>query len=237
MAANCHRPHDDGDDERVTADQVLTVRGDAELVARAGHLFTGAQHEFVCVARDLNTWSQPAARQAISNRMRGAGEAGFAVNKLLSPAALADEAARLHLHQVMAKGARVRISSTQLPHETIIIDRRVMILAGRDTPGLREFTVTTSPTLVGGVYALFQAAWETATDLAAYLGGEVPHLDADSLTVLRALGAGHTDETAARQLGLSLRTYRRRVAELMAKLEADSRFQAGLRVGELRLNG
>ncbi|MEU7899236.1 DNA-binding response regulator [Nonomuraea sp. NPDC049152] len=220
----------------MTADQVLTVRGDAELVARAGHLFTGAQHEFVCVARDLNTWSQPEARQAISNRMRAVGEAGFTVNKLLSPTALADEAARAHLRQVMAKGARVRISSTQLPHETIIIDRRVMILAGRDAPGLREFTVTTSPALVGGVYALFQAAWETATDLAAYLGGDVPHLDADSLTVLRALGAGHTDETAARQLGLSLRTYRRRVAELMAKLEADSRFQAGLRVGELRLN-
>jgi DNA-binding NarL/FixJ family response regulator len=221
----------------MTADQVLTVRGDAELVARAGHLFAGAQHEFVCVARDLDTWSQPAARQAISGRMRAGGEAGFAVNKLLSPAALADEATRLHLRQVMASGARVRISSTPLPHETIIIDRRVMILAGRDAPGLREFTVTTSPTLVGGVYALFQAAWETATDFASYLGGDVPHLDADSLTILRALGAGHTDETAARQLGLSLRTYRRRVAELMAKLEAGSRFQAGLRVGELRLNG
>ncbi|GAA0440894.1 hypothetical protein Acor_12140 [Acrocarpospora corrugata] len=220
----------------MTADQVLTVRGDAELIARAGHLFTGAKHEFVCAARDLNTWSLPSARQSISSKMLAASEVGFAVNKLLSPVALTDEAARLHLRQVMSKGARVRISSTQLPYETIIIDRRVMILAGRDAPVQREFTVTTSPTLVGGVYALFQAAWATATDLAAYFHGDVPHLDADSLTVLRALGAGHTDETAARQLGLSLRTYRRRVAELMAKLEADSRFQAGLRVGELRLN-
>lgn len=220
----------------MTADQVVTVRGDAELVARAGHLFTGAQHEFVCAARDLNTWSQPAARQAIGDRVRAVGDAGFAVNKLLSPTALVDEAARLHLRQVMAEGAQVRISSAQLPHETIIIDRRVMILAGRGAPGLREFTVTTSPALVGGVYALFQAAWETSTDLVAYLSGDVPHLDADSLMVLRALGAGHTDETAARKLGLSLRTYRRRVAELMTKLEADSRFQAGLRVGELGLN-
>ncbi|WP_248962207.1 DNA-binding response regulator [Sphaerisporangium perillae] len=221
----------------MSADEVLTVRGDAELVARAGHLFAGAQHEFVCVARDLDTWSQPAARQAIANRMPPAGETGFTVSKLLSPAALAGEAARLRLREVMAKGARVRISSTRLPHETIIIDRRVMILAGRDTPGLREYTVTTSPALVGGVYALFRAVWETGTDLAAYFSGEMPHLDADSLAVLRALGAGHTDETASRQLGLSLRTYRRRVAELMAKLEADSRFQAGLRAGELGLTG
>jgi hypothetical protein len=38
--------------------------------------------------------------------------------------------------------------------------------------------------------------------------------------------AGLSDEAAARRLGTSLRTYRR-VAELMAALEAGSRFQAG----------
>ncbi|WP_433352176.1 DNA-binding response regulator [Microtetraspora malaysiensis] len=221
----------------MTADQVITVHGDAELVARAGHLFAGTQREFVCAARDLNTWSQPEARQAISRRMRGTDTSGITVDKLVSPAALADEAARSHLREVAARGARVRISSAPLPHETIIIDRRVMILAGRGAPGMREFTVTTSPVLVDGVYSLFRAAWETATDLAAYLRGDVPHLDADSRAVLRALGAGYTDESAARQLGLSLRTYRRRVAELMATLEADSRFQAGLRAGELGLTG
>ncbi|WP_157545225.1 DNA-binding response regulator [Microtetraspora fusca] len=221
----------------MTADQVISFHGDAELVARAGHLFAGTRHEFVCAARDLNTWSQPEARQAISRRMGGADTSGITVDKLVSPAALADEAARSHLREVAARGARVRISSAPLPHETIIIDRRVMILAGRGTPGMREFTVTTSPVLVDGVYSLFRAAWETATDLAAYLRGDVPHLDTGSRAVLRALGAGYTDESAARQLGLSLRTYRRRVAELMTTLEADSRFQAGLRAGELGLTG
>jgi DNA-binding NarL/FixJ family response regulator len=44
-----------------------------------------------------------------------------------------------------------------------------------------------------------------------------------------------TDEAAARQLGTSLRTYRWRVAELLAAFEARSRFQAGLRAGELGL--
>jgi DNA-binding NarL/FixJ family response regulator len=50
-----------------------------------------------------------------------------------------------------------------------------------------------------------------------------------------ALGSGLTDEAAAKRIGVSLRTYRRRVAELMARLEVDSRFQAGLRAGELGL--
>jgi DNA-binding NarL/FixJ family response regulator len=44
-----------------------------------------------------------------------------------------------------------------------------------------------------------------------------------------------TDVTAARELGMSLRTYRRRVAELLVALGADSRFQAGMRAGELGL--
>jgi DNA-binding NarL/FixJ family response regulator len=174
---------------------------------------------------------------AISRRMRTSDAKGLVVNKLLSPIALADEAQRLHLRQVAARGAEVRISGSVLPHETIIIDRRVMILAGRDTPGGREFTVTTSPVLVGGVHALFCAAWEAATDLEGYLRRDVPHLAPDGRTILRALGSGLTDETAARQLGVSLRTYRRRVVELMTTLEAESRFQAGLHAGKLGLTG
>jgi len=82
---------------------------------------------------------------------------------------------------------------------------------------------------VGGAYSLFTAAWEAATDLDAYLRGEVPELAPEAREILRALGAGLTDEVAARRLGTSLRTYRRRVAELMAVLEAGSRFQAGVR--------
>jgi DNA-binding NarL/FixJ family response regulator len=221
----------------VRDEQVITVHGDDELIVRAGHLFAGAQTEFVCAARDLNTWSQPQARTAIRRRMATSGAARLVVNKLLSPIALADEAQRLHLRQVTAHGAQVRISGSALPHETIIIDRRVMILAGREAPGGREFTVTASPALVGGVHALFRAAWEAAVDLDAYLRRDVPHLDLDGRTILRALGSGLTDATAARQLGVSLRTYRRRVAELMTTLEAESRFQAGLRAGKLGLTG
>lgn len=52
---------------------------------------------------------------------------------------------------------------------------------------------------------------------------------------LRVIPATMTDVTASRELGMSLRTYRRRVAELLVALGADSRFQAGVRAGELGL--
>ncbi|MFD0567083.1 hypothetical protein ACFQ2M_37865 [Kitasatospora saccharophila] len=41
------------------------------------------------------------------------------------------------------------------------------------------------------------------------------------------MGHGHTDESAGRKLGLSLRTVRRMMQDLMNRLGAESRFQAG----------
>ncbi|MFE9097977.1 DNA-binding response regulator [Streptomyces sp. NPDC007264] len=214
---------------------VVTIRGDLELLARTEHVFSSVREEFVCAARDLDTWSRPETRQAAGDRLPDGSIRQ--IRKLFSPASLADRRSREHLGRLVDQGAQVRIAATALPHETIIIDRRFAILAGSAAPGGREYTLTTAPTLVGGVYALFEAAWETATDLQVLLRGEHPHLDAESRTVLRALGSGATDETAARQLGMSVRTYRRRVAGLLDALDAASRFQAGVRAGELRWLG
>lgn len=227
-------PVDGGQTGRVPDDQTSTVRGDAELIARAGHLFDTVHQEFACAARDLATWPRPEARSAVARRVLSPGTDSFTVRKLMSPLALADETQRAHLRRLDAAG-KVRISSAPLPHETIILDRRVAILAGQPSPLGREYTVTTSPVLVGGVCSLFDAAWEAAIDLGAYLRGEVPELAPEAREILRALGTGLTDEAAARRLGTSLRTYRRRVAELMAALDAGSRFQAGVRAGELGL--
>lgn len=214
---------------------MFSVRGDAELIARAGHLLESAQTEFLCAVRDLRTWTRPEARAGVRTRLRTADSPHYTSHKLLSPVALVHEADRAHLRLTQSRGVLVRISSAPLPHETIIIDQRVMVLAGPQTPAGREYTVTTSQVLIGGVHSLFRAVWDTAVDLDTYLHSDIPHLDADGRVILKALGSGLTDQSAARRLGVSLRTYRRRVAELMAKLEADSRFQAGLRAGELGL--
>jgi len=214
---------------------LITVHGDAELMVHTAHLFAGARTEFSCAARDLDTWSQPAARAAIG---RQAGELPpMRVRKLLSPLALASEASREHLREIAAHGAGVRIAGTPLPRETIVLDRRFMILAGADAPRGRQFTVTTSETLVSGMLSLYDAAWESATALDTFLVSERPQLTAAGRDILHELAAGRTDETAARRLGLSVRTYRRRVAELMQSLDADSRFQAGVRAGALGLTG
>jgi hypothetical protein len=217
-------------------EQVVTVRGEEELVRRAGHLFVGARTEFTCAATDLETWSRTTGRMAVTTGVRRQVADGLVVRKLYTAAALDTEEHRTHLRDAEAQGVRVRISPAPLPHETIIIDRRVMILAGAPDGAERTFTVTTAAGLIDGVRALFRVAWDAAEPLDAWLRGSGPRLDPADRLILRGLASGLTDEAAARRLGMPLRTYRRRVAELMRQLGSDSRFQAGVQVGKLGLN-
>lgn len=219
----------------MAAQTTITVRGERELAARAGHLFAEPATEFLCAASDLNTWSHHSARAAAAEQMRARVAGGLTIRKLYSPAALADEEQRMHLLDLRTAGAQVRITTTGLPHETIISDRSAMILAGKKTAGEREFTATTSSTLIDAVYSMFDAAWEGAVTLDEYLAQDLPAIDDDGRALLQMLTTGLTDETAARKMGISLRTYRRRVAEMMRLLEAESRFQAGVRAGSLGL--
>lgn len=191
-------------------------------------LFGETTRAFFCATNDLHTWSRPEAREAMVRRLRPRAANGMVVRKLCTPAVLADEEQRLHLFDVAAAGGQVRVRAAALPHETIIVDRRVMILEGRNGAHGREFTITTAPALVGGVHALMCATWDAGTPIADYLRRDTEGLDAGSLAVLRALAAGLTDAVGARRVGMSVRTYRRRVAELTTTLEADSRSQAGV---------
>ncbi|MFD4629056.1 DNA-binding response regulator [Streptomyces sp. NPDC058284] len=218
-------------------DQIVSLRGERELVRRAGSLFTGAREEFLCAAADLVTFSAGVNAAFAGGRRPPLTPGGLAMRKLYTPRALADQGSEERLLRIAESGAQVRISAAPLAHEAIVIDRRVAILAGAPVRGVRTFTVIRSQVAVEGVRALVYAAWETATDLAEFRRTRPPALDDEARRVLRALGAGHTDEVAARELGMSLRTYRRRVADLMTTLGATSRFQAGLRAREPAFDG
>ena len=50
------------------------------------------------------------------------------------------------------------------------------------------------------------------------------------MQVIEQLATGVTDRTASQRLGLSPRTFSRRVSELLVQLHAESRFQAGVEV-------
>jgi DNA-binding NarL/FixJ family response regulator len=61
----------------------------------------------------------------------------------------------------------------------------------------------------------------------------VPDYDEQLLELTRLLAAGMQDARIARYLGISERTVRRRVAEMLAALGVETKFQAALRAREL----
>jgi DNA-binding CsgD family transcriptional regulator len=80
--------------------------------------------------------------------------------------------------------------------------------------------------LVEALTLLFELMWERAAPVPALdLGEARPDL---RRFLLQQLAAGAKDEQIARTLGLSLRTVRRRVADILIDLGVDSRFQAGV---------
>lgn len=205
---------------------VAVVRGEPELFERTAHLFAAAT-EVSCAARDLHTWSvaQPTALQ------REQAVRTTNLRKVYLPGVLFDPALAEHLRFMTEHGARVRITEREI-NETILLDRRIAIIAGDRVAGVRSYTVVSSPELVQGIQSLFEAAWHGATDLASY---QARFTELGAREILEQLVSGCKDETAARALGVGLRTYRRRVAELMELLGASSRFQAGARAREAGL--
>jgi DNA-binding CsgD family transcriptional regulator len=89
------------------------------------------------------------------------------------------------------------------------------------------------PSVVATTAELFERIWLTATPLIpAEPTASAPALDDCTLDarereLLSLLSAGSTDESAAARLGVSVRTVRRMMADIMHRLGARSRFQAG----------
>jgi len=209
----------------MSLDRPPVVYGEEELLARTTHLFATAS-EVWCAALDVSAWA--------TRRRFDVPVPAPRLRKLYRPGALLDPSMAQHLRVVaQSRDAEVRITPDDI-NETIIIDRRLAILAGDVRGGRRGYGVVSESAVVDNVASLFESAWRSATDLAVY---DAQHAELSELAprVLELLATGCKDEIAARKLALSVRTYRRRVAELMNALGAESRFQAGVRARELGL--
>jgi predicted DNA-binding transcriptional regulator len=128
-----------------------------------------------------------------------------------------------------------------LPMKLLLADRETALLPlGRDNYDLAPAAVIVhSSGLVDALAALFDQYWEASTPLVVNIGldgGEtgadarpaIPwQLDAEDSRILSLLIGGVTDEAIARQLGVRLRTVRRRVQAMMHAASALNRAQLG----------
>ncbi|MDT9685690.1 helix-turn-helix transcriptional regulator [Streptomyces sp. TRM76323] len=136
-----------------------------------------------------------------------------------------------HAQWLTERGAEVR-TVPALPMRLWIKDQELAMVPIDPADSAAGAVLLRQPGAVAAFLALFEAVWASAVPF-----GEAPRRSLEDpgsqpRELLRLLAQGYTDEAAARRLGISLRSERRLISELMEKLDAQSRFQLGQRAVE-----
>jgi hypothetical protein len=215
-----------GEVEDVRAlDGELSTGGDA--LALLTDLIESSRGDLLFLRPDA--WLMP-RESAISQVVRRAVDAGRRSRAVYPLRALHEDPDALQLR--VESGEEVRVID-DLPTRLLVIGTTHAVvpepLGFSDSPRL----LVRQGALVAALALLFERYWERAVPISELAGqsgllpGQSGPRGAERTFLLRQLQAGAKDEQIARTMGISLRTVRRRVSELMIELGADTRFQAG----------
>ncbi|MCX4752061.1 helix-turn-helix transcriptional regulator [Kitasatospora purpeofusca] len=176
----------------------------------------------VLVSKHGGSFPPAALREALPRDLALLGR-GIRMRSLYQHATRFDQPTRMHAEQLIGAGAEVRTLPEVLP-QMIIVDGALALLPARSGGAL----VIREPDLLAYLLDVFARDWENATPFAT--GPQAAHDIAVTVkqSILVLLAKGLKDESIARRLGISLRTCRRHVSEILEGLGAHSRFQAGV---------
>ncbi|MER7487787.1 helix-turn-helix domain-containing protein [Streptomyces sp. NPDC126497] len=203
---------------------------DRSVGDRAEELTGRARREVLAMHPD---WTLPPEMIPVARRVGlSCLRRGVTVKALVHKRALEDEATSALLTEMIRHGAQVRLLDGGF--EYVLIADRETVLVQAEPGASPSTTLMEQEALVGTLLSFFDRCWSQALDASALLlpdHGPAP-LDGTHLKVLQAMTRADKDEVGARELGMSVRTYRGRVAELLKHLHAATRFQAALRAKE-----
>jgi hypothetical protein len=146
-------------------------------------------------------------------------------SRAVYPSAVLEESPELVRARAEA-GEQVRVLPT-VPTRLAVIGDAAALLSERFGVADGRRLVLRQPSLVAAATLMFEGLWAKALPVPALEGGRSDDGAEGTRLLLQQLAGGAKDEQIARALGLSVRTVRRRVAELLDELGATSRFQAG----------
>ncbi|MFE4826457.1 LuxR C-terminal-related transcriptional regulator [Streptomyces sp. NPDC056672] len=148
--------------------------------------------------------------------------------RLMYPHAIRyDRASLRYAQELVEMGAQVRTSNIPI-RQVFLFDKEVAFLP--DAVDARGAIAVHDPSVTVFVREVLEAAWVKGEPLRkppSSIGERHVLAERAKREILRLLVNGAKDEAIARQLGISLRTCRRHIAELMERVGAESRFQAG----------
>ncbi|MFI9236664.1 LuxR C-terminal-related transcriptional regulator [Streptomyces sp. NPDC053079] len=162
-------------------------------------------------------------------------ERGIRIRTLYHHTARFNGPSQAYVAAASALGAEYR-TAHELFGRIIIFDRELAFIP--DRLGTWGAVAIREPSVVAYLCEIFEQTWTHATPFseAGQDGLERVAKEVD-LTIVRLLAAGLKDESIARRLGMSLRTTRRHIADIMETLGAESRFQAGILAARAGLTG
>jgi DNA-binding CsgD family transcriptional regulator len=210
--------------------EVVTGRGAA--LQRFEHVQRSARREVRAI--DKPPYATPSGnRNPVEGDLLGRG---VQYRVIYDPGGLEDyHDLRADLEKSTALGEQARVLPGA-PTKLILADDRVGLIPLQAAPSTIESIVVVHPSaLLEALGALFESLWARALPLPLRLD-EVVSDDGptmDEMRLLALLVTGVPDVVIARQLGLSYRTFQRRLRELMGRLGAETRFQAGIRAVQL----
>jgi DNA-binding NarL/FixJ family response regulator len=197
----------------------------SDAVAEVGRLAAQAAKEFLLV---MPAEPGPLALLHIDlTRYEAAVARGVRILALYHDSTRSDPAALVHARRATLVGAEVRTAPV-LPLPMVVCDGQVALIqtgAGRPEAALyvREQSIAA---MLDGV---FDNAWEVATPLATPITpDQATGLTPEERALLQLLAGGAKNATAAGRLGVSESTVARQMRDLMIRLGATSRFQAGV---------
>jgi hypothetical protein len=205
-------------------------RDDESVCDRAEELTVHARREVLTMQPD---WTLTPQAILITRRVGlTCLRRGVTVKALMHKRALEDEATATLLTELIRHGAQIRLLDGGFERVLIADRETALVRAERDTSP--STMLVEQGALVDTLLSFFDRCWSQALDASALLlpgRGPAP-LDGMQLKVLQTMARADKDEVGARELGISVRTYRGRVAEVLKHLHAANRFQAALRAKE-----
>ncbi|MCC9306314.1 LuxR C-terminal-related transcriptional regulator [Kitasatospora sp. RB6PN24] len=141
-----------------------------------------------------------------------------------------DRLAEIRLFTGAGEQARVL---PELPLKLALVDDRWALLPVSTGTELQNVLLVRPSSLLDALAGLFELYWTRAMRLPAADSTDLPQDRHRQLLAL--LAAGLTDESIARQMGVSTRTVQRWVRELMDRFGARTRFQAGIQAARADL--
>ncbi|GAA2299923.1 helix-turn-helix domain-containing protein [Streptomyces hawaiiensis] len=149
---------------------------------------------------------------------------GVRLRMIMGAAIMQDETTLTYMRDLVSHGAEVRISHHPV-ERVIIVDRSAALTPIDPAHTSVGALLVREPGLVATLVTLFERMWQSAEELPGEDADMPSGLEREILTLLREAGK---DETAARRLGVSVRTYRKHLAVIMRRLGATNRVEAAL---------